>query len=48
MLTNARLAVAHGSLNGGGPLLRLATSGGVIYLRRQNSRRRFSDDVIRF
>ncbi|MCE5309799.1 MAG: hypothetical protein LLG20_19365 [Acidobacteriales bacterium] len=35
ILTNARSAVAQGSLNGGGPLLRLATSGGVIYLRRQ-------------
>jgi hypothetical protein len=30
-----RLALAEGVLNGGGPVLRVATSGGTIYLRRQ-------------
>jgi hypothetical protein len=30
-----RQALAEGALNGGGPLLRVATSGGTIYLRRQ-------------
>jgi len=34
-LERSRPAVAQGSLNGGGPLLRLATSSGAIYLRRQ-------------
>jgi DUF4097 and DUF4098 domain-containing protein YvlB len=34
-LSRARPSMAQGSLNGGGPLLRLATSGGMIYLRRQ-------------
>lgn len=34
-LAGSRPAVAQGSLNEGGPLLKLAASGGVIYLRRQ-------------
>jgi DUF4097 and DUF4098 domain-containing protein YvlB len=34
-LAGSRPALAQGSLKGGGPLLRLAASGGVIYLRRQ-------------
>jgi hypothetical protein len=28
-------ATAEGSINGGGPLLRLSSSGGTIYIRRQ-------------
>ncbi len=28
-------AVAEGELNGGGPLVRIAASGGTIYIRRE-------------
>ena len=31
----ARQAVAEGDINGGGPLLRLSSAGGTIYIRRQ-------------
>ena len=33
-LAGSRPSGAQGSLNGGGPLFRLAVSGGVVYLRR--------------
>jgi hypothetical protein len=29
------LAIAEGAINGGGPLLRLSSAGGAIYIRRQ-------------
>ena len=35
MKVNGALAVAEGNINGGGPLLRLSSSGGTIYIRRQ-------------
>ncbi len=34
--TNYSLISAEGSLNGGGPVLRITASGGTVYLRRQN------------
>jgi hypothetical protein len=40
-LAGSRSAVAQGSLNGGGPLFRLADSGRVVYLRHIQSHRRF-------
>jgi hypothetical protein len=35
MKVNGPLATAEGAINGGGPLFRLSSSGGTIYIRRQ-------------
>jgi hypothetical protein len=35
MKVNGPLAIAEGAINGGGPLFRLSSSGGTIYIRRQ-------------
>jgi DUF4097 and DUF4098 domain-containing protein YvlB len=34
-MRRARQAIAEGTLNGGGPVLRISATGGTIYLRRQ-------------
>jgi len=34
-VANGAVAVAEGTLNGGGPVLRIHVTGGTIYLRRQ-------------